>query len=230
MLKVLGRATSTNVQKVLWFCDSQNRVYEHDNDIGGAFGRNDSPEYLAMNPNGRVPVVIDGDFVMWESNSIIRYLARQSKSDLYPSDFMAPSDRRTLDGLGTVPARAAACAGLHRHWSAPSRKTAIRMPSMVHGFSGTLRCRCWRISWRRTSLSPAVLLRWPIYRSRRLLIAGSIWTLTGLRHPTSGVGMTPSPMTTVSRNGSISNWPDAGGLIPERCIHRIGQGVAAFNG
>ncbi|MBO6783403.1 MAG: glutathione S-transferase [Alphaproteobacteria bacterium] len=87
MLKILGRATSTNVQKVLWFCDHQNRAYEHDNEIGGAFGRNDSPEYLAMNPNGRVPVVIDGDFVMWESNSIIRYLARQSKSDLYPSGF-----------------------------------------------------------------------------------------------------------------------------------------------
>ncbi len=87
MLKILGRATSTNVQKVLWFCDNQNRDYEHDNDIGGAYGRNDTPEYLAMNPNGRVPVVIDDGFVMWESNSILRYLARQSKSDLYPSGF-----------------------------------------------------------------------------------------------------------------------------------------------
>ncbi len=89
MLKILGRATSTNVQKVLWFCDDQGRDYDHDNDIGGAFGRNDTPEYLAMNPNGRVPVVIDGAHVMWESNSIIRYLARQSKSELYPSDFAA---------------------------------------------------------------------------------------------------------------------------------------------
>jgi len=89
MLKILGRSTSTNVQKVLWFCDSQNCEYEHENDIGGAFGRNDTPEYLAMNPNGRVPVVIDGDFVMWESNSILRYLARQSKSNLYPSGFQS---------------------------------------------------------------------------------------------------------------------------------------------
>ncbi|MDG2269787.1 MAG: glutathione S-transferase [Alphaproteobacteria bacterium] len=89
MLKILGRATSTNVQKVLWFCDFQGIAYDHDNDIGGAFGRNDSPEYLAMNPNGRVPVVIDDGFVMWESCSIIRYLARKSKSDLYPSDFAA---------------------------------------------------------------------------------------------------------------------------------------------
>lgn len=87
MLKILGRATSTNVQKVLWFCDAEGIAYDHDNDIGGAFGRNDSPEYLAMNPNGRVPVVIDDGFVMWESCSIMRYLARKSKSTLYPSGF-----------------------------------------------------------------------------------------------------------------------------------------------
>lgn len=94
MLKILGRATSTNVQKVLWFCDAEGIEYDHDNDIGGAFGRNDSPEYLAMNPNGRVPVVIDDGFVMWESSSIIRYLARKSKSTLYPSDFAA---RQTVE-------------------------------------------------------------------------------------------------------------------------------------
>lgn len=94
MLKILGRATSTNVQKVLWFCDEEGLAYEHDNEIGGAFGRNDTPEYLAMNPNGRVPVVIDGDFVMWESNSIVRYLARKRKSGFYPSDFRV---RQTIE-------------------------------------------------------------------------------------------------------------------------------------
>lgn len=94
MLKILGRATSTNVQKVLWFCDEQGIAYDHDNEIGGAFGRNDTPEYLAMNPNGRVPVVIDGDFTMWESNSIIRYLARKEKSALYPSGF---AERQTVE-------------------------------------------------------------------------------------------------------------------------------------
>jgi glutathione S-transferase len=89
MLKILGRATSSNVQKVLWFCDEDGSDYEHDNDIGGAFGRNDQPEYLAMNPNGKVPTVIDDGFVLWESNSIVRYLARKHKSALYPSEFEA---------------------------------------------------------------------------------------------------------------------------------------------
>ncbi|NNE84787.1 MAG: glutathione S-transferase, partial [Alphaproteobacteria bacterium] len=89
MLKILGRATSSNVQKVLWFCDEEGIDYEHDNDIGGAYGRNDQPEYLAMNPNGKVPTVIDDNFVLWESNSILRYLARKHKSPLYPSEFEA---------------------------------------------------------------------------------------------------------------------------------------------
>lgn len=89
MLKILGRPSSTNVMKVLWFCDEAGIAYEHDAEIGGAFGRSDAPEYLALNPNGRVPTVIDGDFVMWESNSIIRYLARKVKSPLYPSDLQA---------------------------------------------------------------------------------------------------------------------------------------------
>jgi glutathione S-transferase len=94
MLKILGRVTSTKVQKVLWFCDEAGLSYEHDNDIGGANGRNDTPEYLAMNPNGRVPVVIDDGFLMWESNSIIRYLARKTKSGLYPSGF---AERQTVE-------------------------------------------------------------------------------------------------------------------------------------
>ena len=82
MLKILGRATSSNVQKVLWFCDEEGLDYEHDNDIGGPYGGNDTAEYLALNPNGKVPTVIDGDLVLWESNSILRYLARKTKSAL----------------------------------------------------------------------------------------------------------------------------------------------------
>lgn len=74
MLKILGRNTSTNVQKVLWCCDEIGLAYERE-DYGGPFGKNDQPEYLALNPNGRVPTLIDGDLVLWESNSIVRYLA-----------------------------------------------------------------------------------------------------------------------------------------------------------
>ena len=65
-------------------------------DAGMAFGRNHEPDYLAMNPNGRIPTLVDGDFVLWESNSIMRYLvlAYRPQSTLYPS---APRRRAAVD-------------------------------------------------------------------------------------------------------------------------------------
>lgn len=67
MLRILGKASSINVRKVLWACE----------EIGIAYTRADSGPELARNPNGLVPVIVDGDFVLWESNSIIRYLANK---------------------------------------------------------------------------------------------------------------------------------------------------------
>ena len=72
-LTIWGRANSVNVQKVLWCAEELGLGYRRI-DAGMAFGRNTEPDYLAMNPNGRVPTLVDGDFVLWESNSIMRYL------------------------------------------------------------------------------------------------------------------------------------------------------------
>ena len=86
MLKILGRNTSSNVQKVLWACGEMDIPFERE-DIGGPFGGNDQPEYLALNPNGRVPTIIEDDFVLWESNSIVRYLAGvHGNGTLWPTD------------------------------------------------------------------------------------------------------------------------------------------------
>ena len=75
MLKIWGRASSVNVQKVLWAADELGRAYERI-DLGGKFGGNDDPAYRAKNPNGLVPTIEDSDgTVVWESNSIVRYLA-----------------------------------------------------------------------------------------------------------------------------------------------------------
>jgi len=76
MLKVWGRNTSSNVQKVMWAVAELGLEHERF-DIGGTFGKNREPAYLAMNPNGLVPTLQDGDFILWESNAIIRYLARE---------------------------------------------------------------------------------------------------------------------------------------------------------
>ena len=74
MLKVWGRNTSSNVQKVMWAIGELGLAHERI-DVGGAFGKNREAEYLAMNPNGLVPTLQeDNGFLLWESNSIVRYL------------------------------------------------------------------------------------------------------------------------------------------------------------
>ena len=77
MLKIWGRKNSSNVRKALWCAEELGLDYEAI-DAGGAFGVVDTPQYRALNPNGRVPVIQDGDFVLWESNSICRYLVRKN--------------------------------------------------------------------------------------------------------------------------------------------------------
>ncbi|HWW05817.1 glutathione S-transferase family protein [Collimonas sp.] len=74
MLKILGKASSINVRKVLWTCDELGLPFEQE-DWGSGFRATDTADFLALNPNAMVPVIRDGDFVLWESNAIIRYLA-----------------------------------------------------------------------------------------------------------------------------------------------------------
>ena len=95
MIKIWGRSTSLNVQKVLWCCVELGIAFERV-DWGGPFGGNDDPAYLAKNPNGRVPTIEDGDKIVWESNSILRYLVLQydESSLLYPSE---PKLRSSID-------------------------------------------------------------------------------------------------------------------------------------
>jgi glutathione S-transferase len=73
MITIWGRNTSSNVQVVMWAVGELGLEHERI-DWGGAFGGGEDPEYRAMNPNGLVPTVRDGDLVMWESPAILRYL------------------------------------------------------------------------------------------------------------------------------------------------------------
>lgn len=86
MLKVYGRSNSVNVQKVMWVIGELGLEHERI-DAGGQFGKNNEDWYLAMNPMGRVPVLDDAGFILWESHSIVRYLAaKHGKDDFYPED------------------------------------------------------------------------------------------------------------------------------------------------
>jgi len=80
-ITLYGRLTSANVQKVVWVLEELELPYEQVT-IGGRYGGNDHSDYLALNPNGRVPTLRDGDLTMWESNAIVRYLSAEYGSGL----------------------------------------------------------------------------------------------------------------------------------------------------
>jgi glutathione S-transferase len=123
MIRLWGRTSSINVQKVLW-CLAELGLKEGKDferiDAGLQFGKNNTPEFLKMNPNGLVPTLEDGDLVLWESNTILRYLAAQyDKNGRFPKGAAAqygsekwmdwqlatfwPSLRTTFLGLTRTP-------------------------------------------------------------------------------------------------------------------------------
>ncbi len=85
----MGRLSSCNVQKVIWVLEELGLPYDHI-ELGGKFGGNNDPDYLAMNPNGRVPTIKDGELILWESDAIVRYLCAQyGAGTLWPEDPIA---------------------------------------------------------------------------------------------------------------------------------------------
>ncbi len=86
MVTVWGRKNSLNVQKAVWALDEAGVPFER-LDAGGEFGLLDTESYGRLNPNRRVPTLIDGDTVVWESNAVVRYVAAKwSEGDLWPTD------------------------------------------------------------------------------------------------------------------------------------------------
>ncbi len=88
LLKILGQMASINVRKVTWACEELGLLYDRE-DWGAGFRDPKSPEFVALNPMAHVPVLIDGDFVLWESNTIARYLA-----NAYGGEALLPKDAR----------------------------------------------------------------------------------------------------------------------------------------
>lgn len=92
MLKIWGRLTSVNVQKVVWCANELGLEYERI-EAGGKYGIVTTPQYLAMNPNALIPVIEDDGFVLWESNAIVRYLAaRHGAGTLWPTEAKLRAD------------------------------------------------------------------------------------------------------------------------------------------
>ena len=94
MLKIWGRANSMNVQKAMWAVGELGIAHERI-DAGGKFGGLDTPQYLAMNPNKRIPTIDDDGVIVWESGAVVRYLAaRYGRGSLWADD---PGERAQAD-------------------------------------------------------------------------------------------------------------------------------------
>ncbi|MCG3460357.1 glutathione S-transferase [Xenorhabdus bovienii] len=86
MLTIWGRKSSSNVKKVIWCLEELNVPYQQI-DVGGKFGKLNTPEYLLMNPNAVIPCLQEDDFILWESNAIVRYIVEKfGENSLYPAD------------------------------------------------------------------------------------------------------------------------------------------------
>ena len=114
-MKLLGRSASINVRKVLWLLHELGIPYEHE-EWGSAELNLSDPAFLRLNPNAQVPVLVDGELALWESNTICRYLAaRAGRTDLLPPQ---PSHDR-------------ACVEQWMDWQATDLNWAWRYPFMA---------------------------------------------------------------------------------------------------
>ena len=103
MLKIWGRMSSINVKKVVWTAQELGLDIQR-TEAGGLFGVVKTPDYMALNPNSLVPVIEDEDYVLWESNVIVRYLAaKHALGQMYPTDLRERFDaERWMDWQQTT--------------------------------------------------------------------------------------------------------------------------------
>jgi glutathione S-transferase len=102
MLRIWGRLSSINVRKVVLCAQVLGVPFERI-DAGLSYGVVNTPDYRAKNPNGLVPLLEDGDFTLWESNAIVRYLFAREASPLYPQDLQRRADaERWMDWQQTT--------------------------------------------------------------------------------------------------------------------------------
>ncbi len=122
MIRLWGRVSSINVRKVLWTLQEAGVPFER-TDAGLAHGVVNDPDYVAKNPNRLVPLLEDGDFVLWESNAIVRYLCARYAPACYPQDLQARFDaERWMDWQQTTLNRAGSPAFLQLVRTPPAQR------------------------------------------------------------------------------------------------------------
>ena len=137
-LTLWGRKSSANVQKAVWALEEFGLVYEHI-EVGGRFGGTNTPEYLAMNPNGLVPTLRDGDLTLWESHAIVRYLAAEYGSGLlFP---LTSRERALVDQWTDWTATTFQPTWINLFWLAVRTPKPEQNPEAIaKAFAATVRC------------------------------------------------------------------------------------------
>lgn len=158
MLKIWGRKNSSNVRKALWIAHELGLDFESI-EAGGAFGVVNEPHYRALNPNGLVPMLEDGDLVLWESNTIVRYLCAEygAEQGWYLGD---PRQRALADKwmdwtTSLSPPRFARCSGA----------CCARPRNSATGWRSTLLTSSARSCWRLPMKPWPASLTFPVIRS-----------------------------------------------------------------
>jgi glutathione S-transferase len=145
-----GRMSSCNVQKAVWTLEELELLYEHV-PLGGRYGGTDSPEYRAMNPNGLVPSLRDGDLAIWESHAIVRYLSGEYGSGLlFP---LEPRERAAADQWTDWTATTFQPAWIGLFWAKVRTPPAQQDPAAIaKALAASL--RCFEIMERRLAQAP----------------------------------------------------------------------------
>lgn len=187
MLKVWGRGSSFNVQKVLWLVGELGLSHRHI-PAGGDHGGLDEPSFLAMNPHGRVPVIDDGGVMVWESHAILRYLAaRYGGSEWWPA---SPVDRAQADGwmdwaqtaLQRFPDGRVLGGIARRNLSATMTRSG---PPSPHAPNISF---CSTRYWLTDRSSAATSLAWPTFHAGRTSFATTLLRSTAQERPMSRHG------------------------------------------
>jgi glutathione S-transferase len=139
MITVWGRDNSTNVIKVLWLCEELGLSFSR-KDVGGPFGGLQTPEFLALNPNGIIPVVEDDGAVVWESHTVLRFLAQKyNGGSLYPAEPVARSHvERWLDWHATTLAPALNPVFVMLYRTPPEQRDGAALAKMIERLTAVM--------------------------------------------------------------------------------------------
>ena len=214
MIKIWGRNTSVNVQKVMWATGELDLPHERV-DVGGSFGKNKEPAYLAMNPNGLVPTLEEDGFFLWESNSIVRYLAaKYGPGKLEPSDF---HERARASSWMDWQLSVAAPAIFGMFWglirTPPEKRDHAAIDASRDKTTAAMKILDAQLA--KTPSSPATHCPWATSPSRSWPIASAGWCLSDPDSTTWSAGSAASSSAPLSRS-TYSRSPSSKSLTAAR--------------